>query len=60
MSCDPGNESPYVADRGVVALNTWRLPQYRRLEGVEADWGVAEEFFGWVFRRPEEREKILD
>jgi len=59
-SCDPGNTGPHISHRGVVALNTWRKPSYRKLDHVDADWGVAGEFFEVVLQRHEEREKFLD
>src|SRR6056297_4095760 len=59
-SCDPGNAGPHISHRGVVALNTWRKPHYRKLDHVDADWGVAGEFFEAVFQREKEREKFLD
>jgi len=59
-ACDPGNDGPFISNRGVVALNTWRKPRYRQLDLAEADWGIAGEFFEAVIQRQEEREKFLD
>jgi hypothetical protein len=57
---DPGNASPFVQSRGVVSLNAWREPRYRRFEDQPADFGMAEEFFAVVLPREKERAKFLD
>jgi hypothetical protein len=59
--CRPGNTDRVVWSSGYVNLNTWRSPAYRQLvPDVEADYGVAGDFFEWLFPRSKERAMFLD
>lgn len=57
---EPGNTERLVRHRGLVSINTWTRPAYRSLGINAADYGVAEEFFNWLFPREPERNRVLD
>jgi hypothetical protein len=58
--CSPGDANRLVRHRGVVTLNGWKEPSYRRLTEVEPEWGVAADLFEAVMPRDRERAKFLD
>jgi hypothetical protein len=59
--CRPGNADRVIWADGYVHINTWRCPAYRQLVSeVETDYGVAAEFFEWLFPRTTERNVFLD
>lgn len=58
--CQPGNDSRIILDDlGMVSVNTWKLPAYRR-HNVKPTLGKAGEFFDALFTREKEKEKFLD
>jgi hypothetical protein len=59
-ACLPGNPERIIVHRGVAAINTWSLPDYRRVGVTEADYGVAGAFFAWLLPREAEREMVLN
>jgi len=58
--CRPGDARRLIVERGVAMVNAWKEPAYRRLGVVEAESGVAGEFFDWFFTREAEREMLLN
>ena len=56
----PGDLRRLIVDRGVATVNSWKQPAYRSLGIIDADLGVASQFFEWFFTRTPEREMFLN
>lgn len=59
-TCDPGNTSRLIPQRGAVSSNTWSEPAYRKLRVNAADFGVIDEFFQFFFQNEHDREMVLN
>lgn len=57
--CKPGAPR-LVWVNGAVAVNSWRLPEYRQCNVTNADFGVASGFFAALFPRPTERAMVVN
>jgi hypothetical protein len=57
--CKPGAPR-LVWVNGAVAVNSWRLPEYRQCDVKNADFGVASDFFAALFPRPTERAMVVN
>lgn len=60
LRCQPGHLDRLVRSDGVVSINQWREPEYRKLRVNEADYGLAADFFETIFPRPAERDMFLN
>ena len=58
--CSPGNPSRLVPHRGLVSINGWKEPGYRRYTGPERRGDLGYILIGAMIPRDKEREKLLD
>lgn len=57
----PGNPNKLVFSTHMTAtINTWKVPDYRRLGETSADWGPVEAFLAFMFPRSEERDMVVN
>ena len=57
----PGNESKLIFSSSMTAtINTWRVPDYRRLGERQADWGPFEEFLEHMLPREVEQDMLIN
>ncbi|MXQ09549.1 hypothetical protein GQ651_17015 [Alphaproteobacteria bacterium GH1-50] len=60
VRCDPSTPGRLIRENGMVGVNSWSPPAYRRLDDIEPDMGKAGEFFDAIFTRDAEKEMFLD
>lgn len=58
--CDPKVDSPFIWDSGMVAINTWVCPDYRKVQFNDRDIRLFDDFIDFVFVRAPEKDKFLD
>ena len=57
----PGNPNKLIFSKHLTAtINTWKSPEYRALQGVEADWGPVEAFLEAMLTREDERDMVVN
>lgn len=56
----PGCDDRLIRHRGMVSINAWSKPSYRDRRVNAADYGIAEDFFAWLFPRQRERDMVVD
>ena len=57
----PGNTNKIMFSPHMTAtINTWRVPEYRKLAEDAADWGPFEEFLETMLPREDEREMLIN
>ena len=57
----PGNTNKLMFSPHMTAtINTWRVPEYRKLAEDAADWGPFEEFLETMLPREDEREMLIN
>ena len=57
----PGNESKLIFSSSMTAtINTWRVPDYRRLGERQADWGPFEKFLEHMLPREAEQDMVIN
>jgi hypothetical protein len=58
--CQPASEERVIWTDGAVAVNRWRVPEYRKLKDINADYGLIQTFLGTAMSNEAERIMFLD
>lgn len=60
VRCLPGHEERLIWKTGMVTVNSWTKPDYRRIDVDEADPGTVQDFLDFIFPSERERDVFLD
>jgi hypothetical protein len=60
MVCRPDVQDRIIWSDGVVSINSWQEPGYRRRGGTEADCFMLDHFLDWIFPIEQDRRVFKD